>query len=325
MFYTACQQLCKNNRFCLTRLQVSDTFLKNGICYRQVFHVERGLMARAIAVCNQKGGVGKTTTAVNLSAYLALLGKRTLLIDLDSQGNATISSGCARRRLSRTVYDALVDGAALEELIIPSSVSGMDVVPSSLDLAGADLRIADLPDRETILRRRCEPIASRYDAIVMDCPPSLGLVSVNALVAADDVLIPVQCEYFALEGLNALMQAIDLVKRGPNPRLEICGIVLTMADFRAKLAKEVAEEVRGFYGGLVCESSIPRSVRLAESPSFGKPISAYDPHSPGAAAYQALANEVAARIFPSTNEQQNGSLSRESAQPGQTVLVEPQG
>lgn len=281
-------------------------------------------MAKLIAVCNQKGGVGKTTTAVNLSAYLARLGKRTLLIDLDSQGNATTSSGCVRSRVARTVYDVLVDGIGIEDVILSSSVSGMDLVPSSIDLAGADLRIADLPERDTILRRRCEPIASRYDAVVFDCPPSLGLISVNALVAADYVLVPVQCEYFALEGLNALMQAIELVKRGPNPKLEICGIVMTMADFRANLTKEVVEEVRGFYKELVFDSSIPRSVRLAESPSFGKPISAYDPHSPGAVAYEALTKEVIARIFPSTIEAVHGVVTADAAQPGETATVEPQ-
>ena len=277
-------------------------------------------MAKAIAVCNQKGGVGKTTTAVNLSAYLALLGKKTLLVDLDSQGNATVSSCGAQNRSMKTVYDALVEGVSLDQLIVPSSVSGMDVVPSSIDLAGADLRIADLPERDTILRRLCEPMASRYDAIVFDCPPSLGLVSVNALVASDYVLIPVQCEYFALEGLSALTQAIALVKRERNPGLEICGIVMTMADFRAKLAKEVAEEVRGFYKDLVCKSSIPRNVRLAEAPGFGKPISAYDPHSPGAAAYEALAKEIAGRIFsPSTNGQPHGEMAEAAPQPGETT------
>lgn len=274
-------------------------------------------MSKSIAICNQKGGVGKTTTAVNLGAYLALSGKKILLIDLDSQGNATAASGVNRNRIERTVYDALVEGAALEELTKPSSVAGLDVVPSSMDLAGAELTIAEKPERDMILRRLCQPIRDRYDVVLFDCPPSLGLISVNALVAADGLLIPVQCEYLALEGLNALMQAIELVKRGPNPSLSVFGLVLTMADFRVRLAKEVAEEVRKFYKGLVFDTTIPRSVRLAESPSFGKPISHYDPHSPGGQAYAALADEVARRILSDSNG--NGSQ-----EPAGNPMVEPQ-
>jgi len=274
-------------------------------------------MSKSIAICNQKGGVGKTTTAVNLGAYLALSGKKILLIDLDSQGNATAASGVNRNRIERTVYDALVEGAALEELTKPSSVAGLDVVPSSMDLAGAELTIAEKPERDTILRRLCQPIRDRYDVVLFDCPPSLGLISVNALVAADGLLIPVQCEYLALEGLNALMQAIELVKRGPNPSLSVFGLVLTMADFRVRLAKEVAEEVRKFYKELVFDTTIPRSVRLAESPSFGKPISHYDPHSPGGQAYAALADEVARKILSDSNG--NGS-----PEPAGNPAVEPQ-
>ena len=254
-------------------------------------------MSKAIAICNQKGGVGKTTTAVNLCAYLAAMGKRTLLIDLDAQGNATIASGIDRTNLTRTCYDVLVDGTPADEAIVKSAAEPFDIIPSSIDLAGAEIRLSQLGERESILRRLVDAWRERYDAIVFDCPPSLGLLTVNALVAADHALIPVQCEYLALEGLTSLLQAIELVKQSHNPGLSIGGIVLTMVDPRANLTHEVAQEVRGFFKDLVFETTIPRNVRLAESPSFGKPICAYDPHSTGALAYQLLAKEVCEKIL----------------------------
>lgn len=251
---------------------------------------------KSISVCNQKGGVGKTTTAVNASAYLAMSGKRVLMVDLDPQGNATISSGL-ERVAHKTIYDVLIDGTAIDESIVPSCVQNLDVVPSSIDLAGADIQLATLQDREFILKRSCEKIQEAYDILIFDCPPSLGLVTVNALVASHEVLIPVQCEYLALEGLNTLVKAIELVRKGPNPQVGIGGIVFTMVDGRANLTKEVADEVRKFFGHLVMETTIPRNVRLAESPSFGKPICAYDPTSSGALAYQALAAELSHKLI----------------------------
>lgn len=252
-------------------------------------------MAKAIAICNQKGGVGKSTTAVNVGSSLALLGKRTLLVDLDPQGNSTTSCGALRGRLTKTLYEALVDGLSVDEILIASAVERLDLLPSSLDLAGVDLKLAQTSERETALKRLCEPLQSRYDAILFDCPPSLGLLTINALVACDCVLIPVQCEYLALEGLNTLLHAIDLVKQKLNPNLSIGGIVLTMTDFRANLTKEVSEEVKRFFKELVFETAIPRNVRLAESPSFGKPICLYDPTSSGAIAYDRLARELATK------------------------------
>lgn len=254
-------------------------------------------MSKAIAICNQKGGVGKTTTAVNLGAYLAAMGRRTLLVDLDAQGNATIAIGIDRTHLLKTCYDLLIDGTPSDEVVVKSSVEGLDIIPSSIDLVGAELRLSQMIERESILRRLCDAWRQRYDAIIFDCPPSLGLLTVNALVAADCALIPVQCEYLALEGLTSLLQAIELVKISQHPGLSIGGIVLTMMDPRANLTREVAQEVRGFFKDLVFETTIPRNVRLAESPSFGKPICAYDPHSTGALAYQLLAKEVCEKIL----------------------------
>ncbi|MBI3088261.1 MAG: ParA family protein [Candidatus Omnitrophica bacterium] len=256
-------------------------------------------MTKTIAVCNQKGGVGKTTTAVNIGAYLAKDGKKILLIDLDSQGNATLSSGVDRARLSKTIYDVMVEGLSAEEAVIPSGIERLDILPSSLDLAGAEVRLSQVPGREAVLRSVCEPLKLRYDAVLIDCPPSLGLLTVNALVAADRVLIPVQCEYLALEGLSALLQSIELVRHSLNPELSVGGIILTMVDARSNLTKEVSDEVRKFFKELVFSTTVPRNVRLAESPSFGKPICAYDPHSTGALAYQLLAKELQEKVLES--------------------------
>lgn len=249
-------------------------------------------MAKAIAICNQKGGVGKSTTAVNVGAYLALSGKRTLLFDLDPQGNATTTCGISRKDLTRDTYQVLVHKLPAKDAIQKTPVELLSIVPASLDLAGAEAFLINLEDRETVLKRICEPLAAQYDFIIFDCPPSLGMITVNALVAADSTIIPVQCEYLALEGLNTLMHAVNLIKQNLNPSLRVGGIVLTMADFRAHLAREVADEVKRFFKDLVFNTPIPRNVRLAESPSFGQPICLYDPHSSGALAYQLLTQEV---------------------------------
>ncbi len=252
-------------------------------------------MARAIAICNQKGGVGKSTTAVNVGSYLALSGKRTLLVDLDPQGNATTACGIERKGLEKDTYDVLVNALPAREAIQKTQIELLDIIPSSLDLAGAEPYLTTLDGRETVLKRVCEPLRSLYEFILFDCPPSLGLLTVNALAAADSTLIPVQCEYLALEGLNALVHAVNLIKQHLNPSLRVGGIVLTMTDFRANLTREVAEEVKHFFKDLVFDTAIPRNIRLAESPSFGKPICLYDPHSTGALAYHLLTQEVIAK------------------------------
>ena len=249
-------------------------------------------MAKAIAICNQKGGVGKSTTAVNIGSYLALAGLKTLLIDLDPQGNATTATGISRAGLEKDVYAVLVHQLPILEAITRTSIDRLDILPASLDLAGAEAYLTATENRETILRRLVEPLRASYDFLLFDCPPSLGLLTVNALVAADSTLIPVQCEYLALEGLNTLMHAANLIKQHLNPSLRVGGIVLTMTDFRVNLSREVADEVKRFFKDLVFDTAIPRNVRLAESPSFGKPICLYDPHSTGALAYQLLTQEV---------------------------------
>lgn len=252
-------------------------------------------------MCNQKGGVGKSTTAVNVGSYLALSGKRTLLIDLDPQGNATTACGIQRKELKHDTYAVLVNSAPIREAIQKTSIDRLDVLPASLDLAGAEPYLASVEGRETVLRTACEPIRADYEVLLFDCPPSLGLLTVNALVAADSTMIPVQCEYLALEGLNSLMRAVTLVQQQLNPALRVGGIVLTMTDFRANLTKEVADEVRKFFKELVFDTAIPRNIRLAESPSFGKPICLYDPHSTGALAYQLLTQEVMTKELANNN------------------------
>ena len=252
-------------------------------------------MGQTIACANQKGGVGKTTTVVNLGSYLALAGERVLVIDLDPQGNATSGLGLDRNEIERSVYDAVIDGAPLGDMIVPGPVEGMDIVPSAIALAGAEVELAPLEGREHRLARLLADIATAYDYILVDCPPSLGLLTVNALTAADSVLIPLQCEYYALEGLSQLLATLELIRDHLNPDLAIKGIVLTMYDARTKLSADVAAEVRRHLRDRVYETIIPRNVRLAEAPSHGKPISSYSPDSMGAAAYAALARELRTR------------------------------
>jgi chromosome partitioning protein len=252
-------------------------------------------VARVTACTNQKGGVGKTTTVINLAAYLALSGTSTLVIDLDPQGNATSGLGIDRRTVDRSIYDALIDRAPMSELTVGTPVTGLDLVPSTSALSGAEVELVGAPVRERRLAASLAGLNGRYDRVFVDCPPSLGLLTVNALTAADGVLIPIQTEYYALEGMSQLLNTIRLVREGLNPRLEIEGVLLTMFDARTNLSAQVAAEVRRHLDGTVFDTVVPRSVRLAEAPSHGLPIALYDPASRGAAAYRELAGEVTSR------------------------------
>jgi len=262
-------------------------------------------MSRVIAIANQKGGVGKTTTAINLGASLAVAEKRTLVVDIDPQGNATSGLGLEQRETLPTVYDVLV-GERSAEGSVSSHVHFpfLDLIPSTRDLVGAEIELVQAPQRESILRRALEPLRDRYDYILVDCPPSLGLLTLNTLTAADSVLIPIQCEFYALEGLSQLLNTIRLVQKGLNPALDIEGVLLTMYDRRLNLSRQVAAEAREYFGGKVYRTAIPRNVRLAEAPSFGQPIVLYDVLSQGAQAYLALAKEVLARRQPTQPTQQ---------------------
>jgi chromosome partitioning protein len=248
-----------------------------------------------IACVNQKGGVGKTTTVVSLASYLALDGQRSLIVDLDPQGNATSGVGLDRQQVERSIYDVLVGDGRLEDLITPAAIEGLAIVPSSRDLAGAEVELVPLPARERRLAVALRPVVDQFDYVLLDCPPSLGLLSVNALTAADSALIPIQCEYYALEGLQQLMATIELIRAHLNPDLRIKGIVLTMYDARTTLSAEVTAEVKKHLGDHVFGSIVPRSVRLAEAPSYGRPIPLYSPASRGAQAYHDLAAELMAR------------------------------
>ena len=252
-------------------------------------------MVRVTACTNQKGGVGKTTTVINLAAFLALSGTRTLVIDLDPQGNATSGLGIDRRFVEHSSYDALVDGVPIPELIVGTSIDGLDLVPSAPALSGAEVELVDIAARERRLTASLAGLDGRYERVLIDCPPSLGLLTVNALTAADGVLIPIQTEYYALEGLSQLVTTIRRVREGLNPRLEIDGVLLTMYDARTNLSAQVASEVRRHMNGSVYSTVVPRSVRLSEAPSHGLPVALYDPSSRGADAYRALAGEVVAR------------------------------
>ncbi len=260
-------------------------------------------MGVVIACANQKGGVGKTTTVINLSTYLALAERRVLLIDLDPQGNATSGMGVSKTHSS--IYPALLDRQSGAELVQPTQISGLSIIPSGQDLAGAEVELVALPQRERRLDRALQSIRSEFDYILLDCPPAVGLITINALTAADSVLVPIQCEYYALEGLSQLLATIDLVRDNLNPRLRLAGVLLTMYDARTTLSADVAKEVRRHLGANVFGSIIPRSVRLAEAPSYGRPIARYSPESRGAHAYHALTDEVLAR---------NGSARQPSAQ-----------
>jgi chromosome partitioning protein len=247
---------------------------------------------RIMAVANQKGGVGKTTTAVNLGAGLAEIGFRVLVVDLDPQGNATTGLGIDGRSFELSMYDVLMRDSKLEDAIEPTSMKNLFVAPATIDLAGAEIELVPTFSRELKLRRALESVIGDFDYILIDCPPSLGLITVNGLAAADEVLVPIQCEYYALEGLGQLLRNVHLVQANLNEKLEVSTIVLTMYDARTKLAEQVADEVRTHFGNKVCRNVIPRTVRISEAPSFGQPITTFDPTSRGAIAYRELAKEV---------------------------------
>ena len=252
-------------------------------------------MRGVMAITNQKGGVGKTTTAVNLSACIAALEKKVLLLDIDPQGNATSGIGIDKKKIKYCIYDALINDIPAEKIIYKSVISKLDVIPATIQLAGAEIELVPTLSREVRLKKVIEGIRNRYDYIIIDCPPSLGLLTLNALTAADIVLVPIQCEYYALEGLGQLVNTINLVKKHLNSKLNIRGVILTMFDTRTNLSLQVAEEVKKYFGELVFDAVIPRNVRLSEAPSYGESILTYDPRSKGAEVYKLLAEEVLKR------------------------------
>ncbi len=251
--------------------------------------------ARIFAVANQKGGVGKTTTAINLGTGLAAVGKKVLIFDLDPQGNASTGLGIDRSARRLTSYDVLMGQTSVDEALVESSIPGLHVVPSTIDLSGAELELADMSRRSFRLKHALEPQDEDFDFILIDCPPSLNLLTVNALVAAQAVLVPLQCEFFALEGLSLLMRTIDRIRQAYNPNLDMHGVVLTMFDRRNNLSDQVAQDVRGFLGDKVYETVIPRNVRISEAPSHGKPAMLYDHRCTGSLAYMKLASEMLRR------------------------------
>lgn len=250
-------------------------------------------MGKKIAIVNQKGGVGKSTTAVNLGACMAEKGKSVLLIDIDPQGNATSGVGIDKSNLAHSVYDVLIGGVAIRSVIRETNIEQLSILPANIDLAGAEIELVSMISRESCLTRIVEEIINDFDYIFYDCPPSLGLLTVNALTAANSIIVPIQCEYYALEGLGQLVKTIDLVQNNLNPDLKIEGVLLTMYDARTNLSQQVIEEVKKYFQEKVYNTIIPRNVRLSEAPSFGKPIILYDPNSKGAIAYRDLAKEVA--------------------------------
>ena len=255
-----------------------------------------GRPKRVLAVVNQKGGVGKSTTAVNLAACLGDLGERVLLVDLDPQGNATSGFGLNRNQRDVCIYDSLLGETPIESIIEPTQVENVFVAPATIQLAGAEIELVSAMSREGRLRMILQPILSEFDFVIIDCPPSLGLLTINALTVSNGLLVPVQCEYYALEGLSKLLDSVRLVKTHLNPTLDIFGAVMTMYDSRTRLSQQVVDEVRDFFEDRVFETLIPRSVRIAEAPSHGMPVTVYDPSGRGSQAYRRLAKEVLERV-----------------------------
>ena len=282
-------------------------------------------MGSILAVCNQKGGVGKTTTTINLAASLAEEGKHVLLVDIDPQGNATSGFGLDKNAIENTIYELLMDDCAIGEAIQRDVVPGLDLIPSNVNLAGAEIELLTVEGKEHILKRALDYVRAEYDYILLDCPPSLSLLPVNAMTAADDILVPIQCEYYALEGLSQLIYTINLVRESLNPALDIDGIVFTMYDSRTNLSADVVANVKEHVEQHIYETLIPRNVRLAEAPSYGMPITAYDPSSSGARAYRALAKEMIERNeaktqgaeekMPFRDDPQAGARSEENTKP----------
>lgn len=280
-------------------------------------------MGRIIAIANQKGGVGKTTTSVNLSAALAEEGRNVLLLDIDPQGNATSGLGIDKFSVTKNIYDVFSGQADLNSVSIETNTAGLFVAPSHPDLVGAELELSSVIGRELILKDALSQITSQYDYIFIDCPPSLGLLTVNAFVAADSIIVPLQCEYYALEGVTALIQTIELAQQRLNPRLEIEGVVLTMYDGRTNLSRQVEKETRDFFQGKVFSTVIPRNIKLSECPSFGQPISVYDRSSLGAGAYCALGRELDARYFESTTQAKPKRARAQKAAPAKRTNSKP--
>lgn len=249
-------------------------------------------LVKVIAIANQKGGVGKTTTSVNLSACLADLGKKVLLVDLDPQGNSTSGFGFDKTKIKQSIYDVLVNDTPVEGVILKTKIENLMVLPATIQLAGAEIELVSIMSRETKLKRVLDKIKYNYDYIIIDCPPSLGLLTINSLTAANSVLVPIQCEFYALEGLSQLMNTISLVQKNLNPALSLEGVVLTMFDARTNLSIQVVDEVKSHFRHKVYQTIIPRNVRLSEAPSHGQPITRYDPKSKGAEVYTDLAKEV---------------------------------
>lgn len=250
-------------------------------------------MGKAIAIFNQKGGVGKTTTNINLSACLAMKGKKVLVVDIDPQGNTTSGIGLVKRKLQYTIYDVIVNkDFDISKAILHTKTEGLDILPASVDLAGAEIELVNLEGRERRLKKAIDKVKPLYDFVFIDCPPSLGLLTINSLTAVDSVLIPIQCEFYALEGVSQLMSTVEMVRKNMNPNIEIEGVILSMFDGRTNLSLQVVQEVKKYFGSKVFSTIIPRNVRLAEAPSYGLPIVKYDPKSKGAKAYQQFATEL---------------------------------
>jgi chromosome partitioning protein len=281
-------------------------------------------MAKVVSICNQKGGTGKTTTAVNMAYALSVFGKRVLLIDMDPQGNATSGVGINKNVLDKSVYDVLLGKTAIEQVLIKNIFPSMDVVPCNINLTGAEIELVGVLSRETRLKRALQPVLEQYDYVFIDSPPSLGLLTLNSLVASQSIIIPIQCEFYALEGVSQLLNTLNLVKEGLNPDLFIEGVLLTMADYRTNLTNEVIHEIKSYFREKVYEAVIPRNIRLSEAPSFGKPILCYDPQSIGAKKYDELAGEFLRRNGEKCDVLSGGkeSLKIQTDEDGQIEAVE---